>query len=42
MKTIMLKVEFELHKKLKLKVTNEDTNMQEKIIELIKEYVEGE
>jgi predicted DNA binding CopG/RHH family protein len=42
MKSILLKIKEKLHRKFKIKVAQDGTNMQEKIIELITEYVEGE
>jgi hypothetical protein len=42
MKNILLKLLPSLHRKFKIKVAQDGTNMQEKIIELITEYVEGE
>jgi len=42
MKTITLRLEDEMHKQLKIKVTQEDTTMQDKLVELIEKYLEEE
>jgi predicted HicB family RNase H-like nuclease len=41
-KNMRLKLDFELHKKFKIKALQDDKTLQEKIIELITKYVEGE
>jgi predicted HicB family RNase H-like nuclease len=42
MKNMRIQLEIELHKKFKIKALQDDKTLQEKIIELITEYVEGE
>lgn len=40
MKTITLRLDDELHKKLKIQVAKDETTMQDKLIELIKRYLD--
>lgn len=41
MKVVNVKMDDELHKAFKIKVATDDSNMQDKIIQLIKEYLDN-